>query len=342
MKSTTYQATVNFDDGVSRSFAVPANTSILDAAIEEQIPLLYQCRSGGCSSCMAQLTEGDAQTRSGASSSLLDSEYAAGQRLLCLCEAQSDCTFSVPYSSSVGAGAVHEVHAFIDSIEKIAVNVVRLTLELAEGDWIDFRPGQFMQIEVPGAGVLRSYSPSSTLADLPKLEFLVRLIPGGAMSSYLEEHAKADDVLTLRGPYGAFFLREEYKRAQQIFVAGGTGLAPILSMIDSLRQSGGTKPPMLLSFGCATPDALFALDDIELRQCWLPTLQTRISVNQGALETQHLGTPVSALDDSVVISPNAVAYLCGPQPMIDAATTRLIELGIPPHNIFSEQFVASH
>lgn len=342
MKNKSHKVTVNFNDGVSRSFSVPANTGILDAAIEKEVPLLYQCRSGGCSSCMAQLTEGDAPIRPGVSSSLLDSEYAAGQRLLCLCEAQSDCTFSVPYSSNVGAGAVNEVHAFIDSIERIAINVVRLTLELAEGDWLDFRPGQFIQIEVPGAGVLRSYSPSSTLADLPKLEFLVRLIPGGAMSSYLEEHAKADDVLTLRGPYGAFFLREEHKRAQQIFVAGGTGLAPILSMIDSLRQSGGTKPPMLLSFGCATPDALFALDDIELRQCWLPTLQTRISVNQGAQKTQHLGTPVSALDDSDVISPNAVAYLCGPQPMIDAATTRLIELGIPPHNIFSEQFVASH
>lgn len=141
----------------------------------------------------------------------------------------------MPYGSEVGSSAAKEVHAFIDSIERIAVNVVRLTLELADGDWLEFRPGQFVQIEVPGFGVLRSYSPSSTLADLPRLQLLVRLLPGGAMSSYLEEKAQVEDVLTLRGPYGAFFLREEHRRAPHIFVAGGTGLAPILYLGDELR-----------------------------------------------------------------------------------------------------------
>ena len=342
MKDAMHQITVNFADGVSRSFAVPAETSILDAAIEAEIPLLYQCRSGGCSSCIAQLAEGEARTRPGASSSLLASEYAAGQRLLCLCQAQSDCTFEVAYGSEVGSCVAREVHAFIDSIERIAVNVVRLTLELADGDWLEFRPGQFVQIEVPGFGVLRSYSPSSTLADLPRLQLLVRLLPGGAMSSYLEEKAQIEDVLTLRGPYGAFFLHEEHKRAPHIFVAGGTGLAPILSMIDTLRQSGGKKPPMLLSFGCATPEVLFGLDDIELRQQWLPSLEARICVDREPTAGLHHGSPVSALREGDVVSPDTVAYLCGPQPMINAATARLIELGVAAENIFSEQFVASH
>ncbi len=151
MKDAIHQVTVNFADGVSRSFAVPAEASILDAAIEAEIPLLYQCRSGGCSSCMAQLADGDARTRPGASSSLLASEYAAGQRLLCLCQAQSDCTFSVPYGSEVGSSAAKEVHAFIDSIERIAVNVVRLTLELADGDWLEFRPGSSCRSRCPAS-----------------------------------------------------------------------------------------------------------------------------------------------------------------------------------------------
>lgn len=342
MKDAMYQVTVNFTDGVSRSFSVPAEASILDAALEAEIPLLYQCRSGGCSSCVAQLADGEAHTRPGASSSLLASEYAAGQRLLCLCQAQSDCSFTVPYGSEVGASVAHEMHAFIDSIERITVNVVRLTLELADGDWLGFRPGQFVQIEVPGFGVLRSYSPASTLADLPKLQLLVRLLPGGAMSSYLEEKAQAEEVLTLHGPYGSFFLREEHRRAPHIFVAGGTGLAPILSMIDTLRQSGGRKPPMLLSFGCATPEVLFGLDDIELRQQWLPTLEARICVDRDPTADLHHGSPVSALREGDVLSPDTVAYLCGPQPMIDAATKRLIELGVKPENIFAEQFVASN
>ncbi|MNF41006.1 Methane monooxygenase component C [compost metagenome] len=342
MNDQMHQVTVNFSDGVSRSFNVDSGASILDAAIEAEIPLLYQCRSGSCSTCIAQLTDGDANTRAGASSTLLASEYAAGQRLLCLCQAQSDCSFEVPYGSEVGAGAAHEVNAFIDSVERIASNVMRVTLELADGEWMEFRPGQFMQIQVPGFDVVRSYSPSSTTADVPKLQFLIRLLPGGAMSSYLEEKAAQDEVLTFSGPYGAFFLREESRRAPHIFVAGGTGLAPILSMIDSLRQGSGRKPPMLLSFGCLNPEALFCLEDIELRQQWLPTLDARICVDRDPEPGMHHGNPVSALREGDVTSPDTVAYLCGPQPMIDAATKRLVELGVNPANIFAEQFVASH
>jgi benzoate/toluate 1,2-dioxygenase reductase subunit len=214
MNDKQHQVTVNFSDGVSRSFSVAEQTSILDAALAAEIPLLYQCRSGSCSSCIAQLSEGDACTRPGVSSTLLASEYSAGQRLLCLCQAQSDCTFDVAYSSEVGSGTAQQVHVFVNAVERIASNVMRLTLELADGDWVEFRPGQFMQIEVPGYGVVRSYSPSSTAAQLPKLEFLVRLLPGGAMSGYLEEKATNEDVLTLSGPYGAFFsARGETSRA---------------------------------------------------------------------------------------------------------------------------------
>ncbi|MNZ49042.1 Methane monooxygenase component C [compost metagenome] len=113
-------------------------------------------------------------------------------------------------------------------------------------------------------------------------------------------------------------------------------------MIDTLRQCGGKKPPMLLSFGCATPEVLFGLDDIELRQQWLPSLEARICVDREPTEGLHHGSPVSALREGDVVSPDTVAYLCGPQPMINAATARLIELGVAAENIFSEQFVASH
>ncbi|MNN83341.1 Benzoate 1,2-dioxygenase electron transfer component [compost metagenome] len=112
-------------------------------------------------------------------------------------------------------------------------------------------------------------------------------------------------------------------------------------MIDTLRQGGGRKPPMLLCFGCATPEVLFCLDDIELRQQWLPTLEARICVDREPRDGLHHGSPVSALREGDVTSPDTVAYLCGPQPMIDAATARLIELGVDPANIFAEQFVAS-
>jgi benzoate/toluate 1,2-dioxygenase reductase subunit len=342
VKEKTYQVTLNFSDGVTKIFSVPANKNILDVALESDMPLLYQCRSGSCSSCLCTLNEGETSTVEGASSTLLPSEYDLGHRLLCVSQAEADCSFDLAYGSEVGGTGAHDVNVFIDSVERIGANTVRLTVELAEGEYMEFRPGQFMQFSVPGVGALRSYSPSSTNQNHPKMEFLIRLIPGGVMSTYLDEQAEVDQVLTLSGPYGAFFLREEHKRAPHIFVAGGTGLAPILSMIDTLRQSSGLKPKMLLSFGCATPEALFSLDDIQLREQWLPTLETRICVSEGAQEGQYLGNPVSPLTEADVTDPNTVAYLCGPQPMIDAATTRLLELGVKAENIFAEQFVASN
>ena len=342
LEKLTHQITLNFSDGVTKQFSVPPKTSILDAALENDVPVLYQCRSGSCSSCLCTINDGDASTLDGESSTLLPSEYSLGQRLMCVSQANSDCSFDVAYSSEVGAISAQEAKVFIDSIEHIGTNTVRLTVELAEGYHMSFRPGQFMQINVPGVGLVRSYSPSSTNQNLPKMEFLVRLIPGGVMSTYLEKQAAVDQILTLTGPYGSFFLREEHKRAPHIFVAGGTGLAPILSIIDTLRQSSGIKPKMLLSFGCATPDALFCLEDIELREQWLPTLETRICVDREAKESHYLGNPVSPLQADDVTDPNTVAYLCGPQPMINAAIARLVELGVKAENIFAEQFVASH
>jgi len=336
-----HHVTLNYADGVSRGFDVAPGELILNAAIAANIPVLYQCQSGSCSSCASKLSSGDAQTRAGASSTLLASEVAAGTRLLCVCEAKSDCSFDLAYTSEAGASVAQEVHAFIDSVEPIASNVMRLTVDLAEGEWMAFRPGQFMQIEVPGLGVLRSYSPSSVCVDVPKLEFLIRILPDGAMSNFLSKVAEPDQVLKITGPFGSFFLRDEKKRAPHIFVAGGTGLAPILSMIDTLRQSGGRKPPMLLSFGCATPDALFCLEDIELRKQWLPTLEARICVDRDPQKGMHHGNPVSALREGDV-TPDTVAYLCGPQVMIDAATRRLVELGADPANIYSEQFTPSN
>ncbi|WP_411687121.1 FAD-binding oxidoreductase [Acinetobacter indicus] len=337
-----HKVTLNFSDGVTKEFQVQPHTSILDAALENDIPLLYQCRSGSCSSCICTLKDGQASTLNGKSSTLLSSEYNLGNRLLCVSKADADCSFDLDYSSDIGAISAQEVKAFINSIEHLGANAVRLKVELAERYYLQFRPGQFMQITIPGVGVLRSYSPSSTNKSIPELEFLIRLIPGGQMSTYLTEHAKVDDVLTLSGPYGSFFLREEHKRAKHIFIAGGTGLAPILSIIDTLRNGNGVKPKMLLNFGCATPEALFCLDDIALRSQWLPTLEARICVDREAQEGHHAGSPVSALSEADITDPNTVAYLCGPQPMINAATARLLELGVKPENIFAEQFVASN
>ncbi|MGD9810299.1 MAG: FAD-binding oxidoreductase [Sphingobium sp.] len=330
-----------FADGVQRVVDAKPGELLLDAGLADKMPLLFQCRSGSCSSCVAKLVSGTSRHRAGGRSVLLQSESDAGLRLLCQTEAAGDAVFELPYDSTAGVARPVKARAFVDEVERIASNVVRLKLELAADDWVDFRPGQFFQITVPGTDVVRSYSPASTAATLPTLEFLIRLLPGGAMSAWLANHAKRDDIVQLEGAFGAFFLREKV-RAPHILVAGGTGLAPMLSILDALRIQTGRKPPMVLSFGCTDPGALFGLDAINLRRQWLPTLTTRISVDREATGDLLTGTPVDALKPEDVSDPDTVAYLCGPPRMVEAAHAHLAVLGVKSDNIFSEQFVASN
>ena len=339
--STTHKVTVAFSDGIEHELAVEGGRSVLDAALKAGLPLLFQCRSGSCSSCLATLIAGKAETLPGAASSLLASERAEGHRLLCVTGATGACRFELPYDSKVGENRAVEGHAFINAVERVAADVVRLEMELAEGSWIDFRPGQFIQVKVPGTGQTRRYSIATTPAQLPKIELLVRLLPGGVMSEYLLSRAAVDEVLEISGPYGAFFLKEGVK-APHVMIAGGTGLAPMMAMIDTIRATPGRKPPILLSFGCQTGEGLFHREEIGLREHWLPTLSVQISVDRGpAPEGVRVGNPVAATGADGPLDPETVAYLCGPPGLIEAARAHLQALGLSPDNIHSEQFVAA-
>jgi len=341
MSDSGLRATFVFADSIAREALLPPDLSVLDGAIAQNVPILYQCKSGSCGTCVAQLIDGDAPMREDRATSLLPSEKAQGRRLLCSTHIQSSCTFALDYASDIGTVQAQKVHAFIDKIEFLATDVVRLEVELAEGCWLDFKPGQFIQVTVPGTDKVRRYSMASPPGDLPRIELLIRLLPNGLMSTYVSERAAVDDVLEIEGPFGSFLLREKV-RAPHIMIAGGTGLAPMMSMLDVLRTTPGSKPQVLLSFGCATREGLFFHDEIERRQFWLPSLQARISIDRGEPSaTVRIGNPVQAITADDVGNPDTVAYLCGPPAMIAAAHDHLCRLGVAPKNIFTEQFVAS-
>lgn len=338
---TSSRVTLAFSDGVEHELTVEAGQNILDAAIAADLPVLHQCRAGSCGSCLATVTSGETAPQPGACSSLTPSEKEHGQRLLCITQARSDCRFSLAYDSKAGSARPTEASAFVNAVERIASDVVRLELELAEGNWMDFQPGQFVQVKVPGTDATRSYSMASTAADLPRIELMIRLLPGGVMSQWLLDSAKVDEVVELSGPYGSFILQDKVK-APHIMIAGGTGLAPMVSMIDAIRAAPGRKPRIILSFGCQSGDALFLRDALDLRTLWVPSLDLRVSVDRGDPPPGvRLGNPVAAITADDGLPLDSVAYLCGPPAMIEAARVHLQSLGLDPANIHSEQFTAS-
>ena len=335
------RVTFRFEDGVEREIHVGAGEFVLDAALRQGVPLVYQCRSGSCSTCVGQLVSGTLEMARDRALSLIAAEIAEGKRLLCSSRALAPSVVRLHYPSSlIFAEERRNFTAHVAGVEWPAPSVAKLAIALERGAGITFHAGQYVRIKVPGTEEWRSYSMCSTPRDLPMMEFLVRIIPGGVMSEYLRS-AREGERLEVEGPLGAFILHPG--KGLHLFVAGGTGLAPILAMIDEIRRASGPKPKMLLSFGCASDKTFFYRDEIELRQWWMPQLSVRLSADRVEDPASGLiqGTPVDALGAEALGDEGAMAYLCGPPPMIEAARRRLAELGVSPERIYAERFVAS-
>jgi benzoate/toluate 1,2-dioxygenase reductase subunit len=337
-----HEIVLRFEDGVEKRITVAAGEYVLDAALRQEIALVHQCRSGSCSTCVAQMVDGDLRMDASRAHSLIPAEIGQGRRLLCSTRAHADSIVRLDYPSDLLDEAGPELFsATVDDAEMVSDTVVRLVLKAPRGIDFAYHSGQYVRVKVPGTDQWRSYSMASLPRDLPKMEFLIRLIPGGSMSEYLTARCEPGDEIEVEGPLGAFILRESH--APHVFVAGGTGVAPIISMLDSIRRRSGVKPPMLLSFGCASDSQFFYRDEVELRAAWMPQLRLRLSADRVEDPASGLvqANPVQVLTPEDVADPGTVAYLCGPPPMIEAARRRLTEMGIDPEHIYAEQFVAS-
>jgi ferredoxin-NADP reductase/ferredoxin len=339
--ATAHKVTFRFEDGAESTVTVEEGEFILDAAIRQDLRLVHQCRSGSCSTCVGQIISGNVEMTRERSTSLIASEAAQGKRLLCSAYARGDAVVRLSYPSSLIREAGPQIMAaHVAELDWPAPTVAKLTIETDE-DALDFHSGQYVRIRVPGTDEWRSYSMATLPRDLPRMDFLVRIINGGVMSEYLRERCRPGDCLEIEGPRGAFILRPS--RTLHVFVAGGTGIAPILSMIDEIRRRPGPKPPIILSFGCASDAQFFYRDEVELRQWWMPSLKVILSADRVADPKSGLitGTPVAALGNNHFADSGTVAYLCGPPPMILAARTRLVELGIRADHIYAENFLPS-
>jgi ferredoxin-NADP reductase/ferredoxin len=341
-KSCSWSVTLHFEDGEERRIEVEHEEFVLDAALRQGVRLVHQCRSGSCSTCIAQLITGNMEMAPDRASSLLAREAVEGKRLLCSSYALSDSSVRLHYPASLIYGTGQwTLAAAVGAVQWLSPTVAKLTLELPQSSEFTFQSGQYVRLRVPGDAEWRSYSMVSTPRELPRLDFLVRILSGGLFSEYLRSYCHTGDEIIIHGPMGAFILHPG--RAPQIFIAGGTGLAPIIAMLDEIRYRPGPRPQMLLSFGCASEQQFFYRDEIELRQWWMPELRVILSADHVVSADSGLlgGTPLAALEQERIKDPQTAAYLCGPPPMIEAARRRLIEMGVRPERIYAEQFVAS-
>jgi anthranilate 1,2-dioxygenase reductase subunit len=171
-------------------------------------------------------------------------------------------------------------------------------------------------------------------------EFFIRLLPTGVMSDYLRSTAREGQEVRLRGPFGSFFLRKA--RSSMLMVAGGTGLAPMLSILQHLVDIGETHQPIVLLFGANSTSDLFCLERLKQLQARFDTLiQQSIVLHASTGWTDEVGHVTALLRSEHVGRGDLDAYVCGPPPMIEAAIAWLVRHGVPEANIFAEKFLPS-
>jgi benzoate/toluate 1,2-dioxygenase reductase component len=323
--------TLLFSDGVARRIAVPCGGRLTDAAAQAGLNLLTDCANGQCGTCTAQLVSGVVEMGDYDTSVLPDEDRAAGSVLPCVCSVSAPCAIEFPYDSSEATSEEPPpVPAEVLAIETVASETVRLLVQVPED--VVFEPGQYVRIHPVGTQVSRSYS----MANVPgarALEFFIRLVPGGAFFAWLAT-ARPGDALELSAPHGSFFLREEER--PRLFVAGGTGVAPFLSMLRAMPVATQARKTTVL-VGARTPGHLFAMDELEALSRKLGEVTLRVAVEQGAAAGCHQGYATDLIAQ-LGLDPSTRVYLCGPPPMVEAGRRAADAAGLRRADVLCERF----
>lgn len=328
-KNRSFTARIN-----GQAITVDARETLLNAALRQGIDFPYSCRVGGCATCKCTLVQGKVRELTDASYILSDHDLDRRAVLACQSVPLSDIRIEVDLPAE---STRRVVAGRIIGQDKLTDDITRLRVQLDEA--IAYKAGQFADISIASLpDVRRSYSFATAARENGEVSFFVRKVPGGQFSTLVNEQDVIGQTVAVDGPTGEFWLRPS--AAPLLLVAGGSGLAPILALLQQAVTAGVSRPTTLL-FGAREQKDLYALDQIEeIRRQWrgkftfVPVLAGTGSgaawLGKTGLVTEHIP---ALLDDG------AHAYLCGPPAMIDSAVTALRQRGVAPEHIHADRFV---
>jgi phenol/toluene 2-monooxygenase (NADH) P5/A5 len=312
--------------------------TLLDACIQIGLPVPYNCRSGECGECMAKLKSGQVHELPGADPAIFtESDRAQGNVLTCLCFPCSDIVLDLPLlETESGSIRPTSFNAMVARVEQLTPTIYGVTVETP---WpIEFHAGQCFEWAVPGVAPNRTYS-AANRPGKDVIDFHVRVYPGGKIGTFVSEMSSGS-TLQLLGPFGHFGLSSNDWRPA-VCVAGGTGLAPIMSVLDKALHAKDKRPIHLL-YGARSQEELYCSS--LLREwttshssfTYTPVLSDE-PPNSGWSGRRGLVTDV--MMDHLGDVFGLEAYVCGPPAMIDAAVAGLESAGVLHGDIRTDRFV---
>jgi len=323
-----------------RTLNVQGGKDLLSVLTAEKIFIPSACGGRGtCGLCKVKVNQGAGPLLPTEEPYLDEDEKKSGVRLSCQVKVRNDLKIEIPDELL----AVREYVCRCDQIVDLTHDMKQFRLELREPEKIDYVPGQYIQLLTPayeksGEEVYRAYSISSDPAVEGAIELIIRLVPNGICTTYCFEYLDTGDEVRINGPYGDFRLSES--DAPIVFIAGGSGMAPIKSMLHHMKNTNN-KRSAVYYFGANKVGDLFLVDLMRRFESdladfrFVPVVAEAESAESWDGET---GLVTEAVERNLKNAPRCEAYLCGSPGMIDAAVSVLQKLGMSDDRIFYDKF----
>lgn len=325
-----------------REFLAEANETVLAAALRHGVMLPYSCRSGVCGTCKGKLLSGSVDYGVYESKAMSDAERQQGRALFCQAKPLSDLVIEAREIAAAKDIPIRIMPCRVVAMEKLAHDVMQLSLKLAEGQRLQFLAGQYVDILLSG-NKRRSFSLATSPLSDELLQLHIRQVPGGFFTGHVFTEMKEKDLLRFQGPFGTFFLREDSDRPA-ILVAGGTGFAPIKSILE-YAFAKGVRRPLHFYWGVRARHDLYRAD---LPEAWakahanfrfVPVLSEPRPEDEWKGRRGWVHQAVA--EDYPDLSRYDV-YASGPPPMIEALKQMVKKQGLPEDRLYYDSFEFAH
>ncbi|MBU9212371.1 2Fe-2S iron-sulfur cluster-binding protein [Burkholderia multivorans] len=319
---------------LQQTLQVEAGANLLEALRTNAIPISYSCMAGRCGTCRCKLLAGKV-LENGPEQSV--SPMSAGQSVLaCQTTVVENCSIEIPETDEIVVHPARTIKATVVGLEDLTHDIKRLRLKLAKP--LEFSPGQYATLQFTPQHI-RPYSMACT-QDANEIEFHVRLVPDGRVTSYIATELKLGDQVRVSGPLGTAYLRRKHE-GPVICIAGGTGLAPVLSILRG-KIAAGMRNPVHLYFGVRSDDDVYGIDWLNELQEQYSNLHVHVVVATGTAQDKwRSGVVTHAVEQDWGSLEGWRAYLAGSPLMVDAATLLLTSKGIQQEHIYADAFYSS-
>lgn len=307
--------------------------TLLDLAVESGIAVNYSCKRGDCGQCIGTLTNGEALPQNAALPSRIHNDIYLCNSVPC-----GDVQIRLPYFPELKEIPSLRSPAKVHELLFLSEDVVEVALRLPPTINFRFLPGQFVRL-TNKEKVTRSYSLSAGPSSDKLLRIQVRRVQGGSFSDYLFMRAKSGDLLQLDGPHGHFFIRQSQQYNNTLFLATGTGIAPIFAMLSSLSDDQRASLGQIdVYWGNRHRKDEYLAERMQ-------ALSSQVGFRYWALHSRETASSVRHIQDLMAehhpTLSHAAAFACGSNIMIDASRNRCVELGMPLDRFHSDPFTTS-